>query len=87
MKNEKQSESKRELINNELLERLWWLRKDERRMFMIDELIKTKELKREFLDVCELSKVRREVLALEKENEELILLINLFILLIYELCL
>jgi hypothetical protein len=86
LKDERQSKSIEELINNELLKRLWWLREDERRDLMIDEVIKMKELKREFLDVCELSKVRREVLALEKENEEFILLVNLFILLIYELC-
>jgi hypothetical protein len=86
LKDEKQSKSIKELINNELLKKLWWLREDKRRHFMIDEVIKTRKLKREFLDVCELSKVKQEMLALEKENEELILLINLFILLIYQLC-
>jgi hypothetical protein len=51
---------------------------------MTDEVSKTKELKREFLDVCELSKVKREVLAFEKENDLLILLIYISIRLVYE---
>ncbi len=60
------------------------MRENERRDFMIDEMSKTKKLKREFLDVCELSKVKREMLAFEKENDLLILLIYISIRLVYE---
>ncbi len=78
MKNEEQSNNKKELINKKLLIKLWWLRENERRDFMIDEMNKTKKLKRKFLDVCELSKVRREMLAFEKKSDLLILLIYIF---------
>ncbi len=87
LKNEEQSKSRKELINKKLSTRLSRLQKNERQDLMIDELIKTRETAREFLDVCELSKVKREVLEFEKKDEMFILLIYLFVNLVYKVCL
>jgi hypothetical protein len=64
------STTKKKFVNN------WFLTKkerriytvDERRVFIIDEVIEKRKLKRDILDATDVKKVKREMLELENEK-------------------